>query len=304
VNLLQAHLQPAPTAAGHGHHARAPPTEDQLWSYLVQLTAALRALHSAGLAARPPALAPSKVLLCGPGRVRLAAAGVGDALAGAPPADAARAQRDDLAALGQLVLALGGAPPGGQLPPSLDHLAAHHSRELCHVVAGLLAAREGGGFASWRALAAALADRPLAELDAAAVRCDVLGNELQKECENGRLARLLVKLGMVVERPGLGGDERWAETGDRYLLKLFRDFVFHQVDARGAPVVDWGAAVEALNKADAGVAEKVLLLSRDGASMLVVSYEDVRRCVQTAYGELSAAAARGAAEAAAEAEGA
>ena len=24
----------------------------------------------------------------------------------------------------------------------------------------------------------------------------------------------------------------WSETGDRYLLKLFRDFVFHQVGGR------------------------------------------------------------------------
>jgi hypothetical protein len=25
------------------------------------------------------------------------------------------------------------------------------------------------------------------------------------------------------------GDPAWSETGDRYLLKLFRDYVFHQV---------------------------------------------------------------------------
>lgn len=40
----------------------------------------------------------------------------------------------------------------------------------------------------------------------------------------------------------------WSETGDRYLLKLFRDFVFHQADADGAPRLDWGHVVEALNK--------------------------------------------------------
>lgn len=43
----------------------------------------------------------------------------------------------------------------------------------------------------------------------------------------------------------------------RYLLKLFRDLLFHQVDEEGAPLLDWGLAVEALNKVDAGVPEKV-----------------------------------------------
>ena len=43
-------------------------------------------------------------------------------------------------------------------------------------------------------------------------------------------------------------DTQWSETGDRYLLKLFRDFVFHQTDEEGAPLSDWGHVVEALNK--------------------------------------------------------
>lgn len=48
-------------------------------------------------------------------------------------------------------------------------------------------------------------------------------------------------------------DGSWAETGDRYLLKLFRDFVFHQRApeghaAAGGPLLDWGLVTEALNK--------------------------------------------------------
>ena len=44
---------------------RSPASEEQLWSYLVQLTAALRAVHGAALALRPAALAPSKVASAG-----------------------------------------------------------------------------------------------------------------------------------------------------------------------------------------------------------------------------------------------
>lgn len=56
--LEQAHLLPAQTQQGL---VRNPATEDQLWSYLVQLGCGLRAVHSAGLAARPACLMPSKV---------------------------------------------------------------------------------------------------------------------------------------------------------------------------------------------------------------------------------------------------
>jgi len=46
----------------------------------------------------------------------------------------------------------------------------------------------------------------------------------------------------------LNQDSQWSETGDRYLLKLFRDFVFHQTKEDGSPLSDWGHVVEALNK--------------------------------------------------------
>ena len=81
-------------------------------------------------------------------------------------------------------------------------------------------------------------------------------------------------------------------AGDRYVIKLFKDFVFHQVNENGGPLVDWGHVIEALNKLDLGLPEKVLLLSRDEMSMLLVSYADVKQCIDTAYKELEAGAGR------------
>ena len=43
-------------------------------------------------------------------------------------------------------------------------------------------------------------------------------------------------------------DPHWSETGDRYLIKLFRDYVFHQVDPQGRPVLDMAHVVQCLNK--------------------------------------------------------
>jgi len=93
-----------------------------------------------------------------------------------------------------------------------------------------------------------------------------------RELENGRFVRLLTKFGFINERPEcvppplslsaplvtpslmtwsarrFDHDPRWAETGDRYLIKLFRDYVFHQVDETGRPVTDLSHVLTALNK--------------------------------------------------------
>ena len=53
---------------------------------------------------------------------------------------------------------------------------------------------------------------------------------IYKQTKTGRVLKLLLKLGAVVDRPAHGGvDGSWAETGDRFLLKLFRNYLFHQV---------------------------------------------------------------------------
>lgn len=60
VTLEQAHMQPQSGPAGL---QRAPAAEQQLWAYLTQLAAVLRAVHAAGCAVGGSGLAPSKVLL-------------------------------------------------------------------------------------------------------------------------------------------------------------------------------------------------------------------------------------------------
>ena len=67
------------------------------------------------------------------------------------------------------------------------------------------------------------------QLDAALTHNDIIEAELSKEIESARLFRLLTKLCTVVDRAELNGDFGWAEYGDRYMLKLFRDYIFHQV---------------------------------------------------------------------------
>lgn len=52
-------------------------------------------------------------------------------------------------------------------------------------------------------------------------------------------------------------DVTWSETGDRYMLKLFRDYLFHSVNEDGTPWLDHAHIIQCLNKLDAGTLEKV-----------------------------------------------
>ena len=261
-------------------------SEPQLWSFTVQLASALGAVHAEGLSVRPASLAPSKVLLTAQGRVRLNCAGLLGGLV-TQPEDAAlvaKLQAQDLVSLGRLLLCLA---CGTVATPSLDFLAGRYSAEFCNLTQALLRARQDGGIVDATQLVRVLGPRAFAEMDRLHLHNDGLMEETAKALENGRLFRILVRLGFVNERPGDGalGDD-WAETGDRYLLKLFRDYVFHNFSPEGVPLIEWGHVVECLNKVDAGVAEKILLMGRDEASMLVVSYADIKRCIEGAYHEV------------------
>jgi PAB-dependent poly(A)-specific ribonuclease subunit 3 len=98
---------------------------------------------------------------------------------------------------------------------------------------------------------------------------------LSRELENARLVRLLIKLGFINERTEFDRNPQWAETGDRYILKLFRDYVFHQVSEGGEPVLDLAHVLSCLNKLDAGTDERIMLVSRDEQFCFIVSYKEV-----------------------------
>jgi len=104
---------------------------------------------------------------------------------------------------------------------------------------------------------------------------DHLEGYLSRELENARLVRLLTKMGFINERPEFDHNPQWHESGDRFLLKLFRDYVFHQVNDVGDPVVDLAHVLACLNKLDAGTEEKIMLVSRDEQACFIVTYKEV-----------------------------
>lgn len=285
-----------------GQHEPPPPRqhagllpESLIWAYIVQLSSALRTIHTAGLACR--VMDPSKILITGKTRLRVNCVGVFDVLTFDNSqtnhlALMPQYQQADLVSLGKVVLALACNSLAGiqreNLQKAMELVSINYSSDLKNLILYLLT--EQSRLRSVNDIMPMIGARFYTQLDASQMRNDVIEEDLAKEVQNGRLFRLLAKLGTINERPEFQKDPTWSETGDRYLLKLFRDHLFHQVTEAGAPWIDLSHIVSCLNKLDAGVPEKISLVSRDEKSVLVVTYSDLKRCFDSTFQELQAAA--------------
>lgn len=270
--------------------------ESLIWAYIVQLSSALRTIHTAGLACR--VMDPTKILITSKTRLRVNCVGVFDVLTfdnsqnNNPLALMAQYQQADLISLGKVVLALACNSLAGiqreNLQKAMELVTINYSSDLKNLILYLLT--DQNRMRSVNDIMPMIGARFYTQLDAAQMRNDVIEEDLAKEVQNGRLFRLLAKLGTINERPEFQKDPTWSETGDRYLLKLFRDHLFHQVTEAGAPWIDLSHIISCLNKLDAGVPEKISLTSRDEKSVLVVTYSDLKRCFENTFQELIAAA--------------
>ena len=262
--------------------------ESLLWRLLVQLAAGVHALHMRGVPLRN--ISVSHVLLTSGTVARFSGVGIVDVLESESRKTLADLLQEDMVKLGYLVLSLATRTlcNAKNAEQAMQLLQRNYSPDLRQVVLAMFQANT-----SIANLNQLLAPRLLDELDQSAAAADALHSHLRGEYENGRMLRLMLKLNMVTERPEFAHSPQWSETGDRYVLKLFRDYVFHQNSQDGLPVLDAGHIVSALNKLDCGDPEKILLCSRDNKDILVVSFADVRRCLEAAVHDLTEMSAQG-----------
>lgn len=291
--------------------------ENDLWAYLVQIASALKSIHEGGLAAQT--VSSSKILITSKNRLRLNGCCVLDIVQYDQRQPVNELQRADLGDLGRLMLSLATRNQAAyhNIQKALDAVSRSYTERLRACIAWLLTPPpppQDGAEQSQQSeynitvLLTNIADKVVAAFDSTLHLEDDLTTNLMRELENGRLVRLLTKLNVILERPepapassqqgtsqqASASSSAWSETGERYYLKLFRDYVFHQVDgADGRPVLDLGHIVTCLNKLEAGVDEKVQLISRDEQNVFVVTYREVKRGFEAAWGELSKAAAGG-----------
>lgn len=265
VTLKQRYLDPR-TAGAHTV------TEHVIWRLVSQLIVGIRLVHSNEMAIR--SISCSHILLTSSGRFRIASVGVLDVLEFESRKSLRDMQIEDLIKLGYVVLSLAARTTIG--PKTVDTglalLQQNFSPDLNRLVGALLS-----GSRTVDQICVLISSKICEELDSAMSTTDSLHGNLRNEYENGRILRLLIKLGLINERPEYALAPSWSETGDRYVLQLFRDYLFHQTDVDGVPSLDLGHIITCLNKLDNGDSEQVLLCSRDGKDILIVSYAEIRR---------------------------
>ena len=267
--------------------------EATLWSYLVQIANALKIIHGVGLAAR--VLDPSKVLLTDKNRIRLNGCGILDVLGFDASPSLVDQQREDLLQLGRLILAIGLNNPHAvqNMPKAMEMFSRLYSKALNDDVFWLLSfANPNGPKEGIEVLVQGLASHTMQCFNDSLHLDDTLNTELNRELENSRIVRLMTKLSCITERPEYNNDRQWSETGERLPIKFFRDYVFHQVDASGNPVLDLAHILACLNKLDAGSEEKILLTDRDENYCVVVTYKEMKRAIEVAWGDLMKASRR------------
>ena len=230
-------------------HAHGPLPESLIWSCLLQLVSAIRAVHGNNLALRTLQL---NHVLCtqqsdlttvssGPYglpklRLRINCVGVVDILEFESRKGSEELKIADMRALGCLLLSMTSGTeihvndifrsnPAQQqehiLGEYLQFVQQNYSREMYVLVHSLLSPATPS---SIQDVAASVAMRAFDELDSAHESIDGQCTALMGIYESGRALRLLLKLAFVNERPEFGIDKNWSESGDCYILKLFRDF--------------------------------------------------------------------------------
>ena len=242
-----------------------PLLEAVVWSAVVQLTSAIRAVHTCNLAVRSLDLQHVLSTTDAMGsrlRLRLNCLGVVDALEFEARKNPAELQEEDIRNLGRLILSIAtGSEVNSGTDPAIvgrceAFLAQNYSRDLHGLTMTLIKSARPPSILE---VTRAIAQRALDEQDAAYVSLDKSEKALSAEYESSRILRLMLKLAFVNERPEFGPNRRWAQSGDCYVLALFRDWTFHQADGAGNPVMDLGHVTSALNKLDTADEEKMVL---------------------------------------------
>ncbi|CDK27533.1 unnamed protein product [Kuraishia capsulata CBS 1993] len=255
-------------------------TEDLLWIYIVELTNAISMVHSKNLAVRT--FDQSKIIITNKNRIRFSGCGIADILDFETNEDMESLQKADLRLFGSLILNLAKSTIFPQKIQNLSDLEIVNALGLSSGFKDALKwlLNEEGTIRDFQQI---ICDQTMKVVNGLQMSCDFMESVLGLEVENARLVRLMTKLDFVSDRPEFQLDHSWSETGERYPIKLFRDYVFHQVDEAGKPVLDLTHVISCLNKLDAGVEERLLLVNQEETSCIIISYKELKNCVEETF---------------------
>lgn len=281
ITLRDRHFTSNLRTVGRGIQSQ--PSEQVLWSYVVQIANALKIIHSFGLAARY--MDAKRWLVTDEDRIRFNACGLADIID--PSAESVQdLQREDIQNFAKLIIALGTTSAHNKIRP-MDHFARIYSPKMRRAVDWLQQQTVSlEGTVTVEDFLQLIASESVDAFDASLRNDDMIQHALNRELENARLVRLQFKLNAIIDRPEYEGNPAWRDQGPRAAIKLFQDYVFHQIDANGNPVLDMGHMLGCLNKLDVGTEEKITLMTRNEQTVIVVTYREMKNAVESSWSEL------------------
>jgi PAB-dependent poly(A)-specific ribonuclease subunit 3 len=266
-----------------------PITMEILWTYMCQIAAGIAAVHSRKMVVR--SLSLKKIIVTSKNRIRLSDCGVFDILEYSEMLDAyelIQLQEKDLIQFGETMFEL------AQKFVSKDKLRQYTEEDvLSHpdldpaFQKALKYLRDTDHAQSIEELQQLICQRLFKELDRLEHSADFYENQLMRELENARIVRLMSKINFIIDRPEYEQNKHWLPTGDRHPIKLFHQHVFNQVDSNGKPVLDLAHVLINLNKLDAGIEERIMLVSPDETECLIVSYKEIKDLIEKSFRELT-----------------
>lgn len=126
-------------------------------------------------------------------------------------------------------------------------------------------------------------DKMFMVLESSQTYTEYMESVLSRELENGRLFRLVNKLNCIFGRIESRIDINWSESGTKFPIILFYDYVFHQVDSNGKPIMDLTHVLRCLNKLDAGIQEKLMLVTPDELNCIIISYKELKDLIESTF---------------------
>eukprot|EP01080_Neovahlkampfia_damariscottae_P000569 gene569-8079_t len=263
---------------------RRTPAETLLWSYICQILLALKEIHNSGLAYR--CLHLSKILLRGKQRIYLNSIGIMDFM---KPSEKSlkELQFQDLKDFGYLISSLVLKSKNIQndeetLLNDLNSNSSNFSKELIEFLKFLIKMKIEDDV-TIETVVQKIIFQFLNEIKYLEEEYDFIENEMVKELQNGRLFRLLTKLSFI-NQPNLNENE--PTNQDLEIISLFKDYLFNQLNENDQQIIDFGHVIDCLNKLDIGSNDKILLITKDEDSLLVISFKELKNCIGLAFHDL------------------
>ncbi|CAI4044945.1 hypothetical protein SKDZ_11G1800 [Saccharomyces kudriavzevii ZP591] len=280
-----------------------PITMNYLWIYLVQLTNVINSIHSQNLKIGNT-LNWRKVFITGdPGRIKLSHCNFMDLLfnddtdtvASSSGSTIERLQQLDYKYLGLLLFNLSTSIDNSNNNSTprecrLDEITLQSIDDLKQIddkfkdtLKYLLFDDDDDEKKSIHGLTSHFFDKMFMVLESSQTYTEYMESVLSRELENGRLFRLINKLNCIFGRIESRIDINWSESGTKFPIILFYDYIFHQVDSTGKPIMDLTHVLRCLNKLDAGIQEKLMLVTPDELNCIIISYKELKDLIDSTF---------------------